>query len=243
MADVRSLLRQERAARQQAKPPKRSAAPAATPTSRKRKAADDEVAERKRTRTEVEAGVPAGFFDEGVANEDRSTPTDPSRTPTDGEAEQPEALPHDMQVPAPQAPPTAADDAELDAFLTDMDQAAEAKRIAARQYASAVVEAAPMTAAELAAQAREDMSTQRGKRDEDMEGEKEDAARALEDEFDEMEGLEERMKKLREQREALRRKLVAVEAQEVVVPTPQLEVEDVSDSEDEGWDDWSFRPS
>lgn len=37
-----------------------------------------------------------------------------------------------------------------------------------------------------------------------MEAEKEDAARALEDEFDEMEGLEERVRRLREKREELR---------------------------------------
>lgn len=61
-----------------------------------------------------------------------------------------------------------------------------------------------MTAAELAAQAREEQSAQRARRDEDMEAEKEEAARALEDEFEEMEGLDERVKKLREQREALR---------------------------------------
>ena len=62
MADVRSLLRQERAARQQ----KPSSTPATAPASKKRKAADDGAIERKRTRTEEAAGVPAGFFDEGA---------------------------------------------------------------------------------------------------------------------------------------------------------------------------------
>jgi hypothetical protein len=245
MADVRSLLRQERAARQQAKPPKRSAAPAAAPTSRKRKAVDDDEAteERKRTRTEEEAGVPAGFFDDGAAHEERSASADASHAAKDAGATHTEAMPHELHVPAPQAPPNAADDAELDAFLNEMDQKAQTQRETARQYAGVVAEAAPMTTAELAAQAREDMSAQRAKRDEEMEGEKEDAARALEDEFDEMEGLEERMKKLREQREALRNKHVVATADDVVVPAPQPEEEDVSDSEDEGWDDWSFRPS
>jgi len=42
-----------------------------------------------------------------------------------------------------------------------------------------------------------------------VEGEKEDAARALEEEFDEMEGLEERVRRLRGMREALRAKKAA----------------------------------
>jgi hypothetical protein len=240
MADVRSLLRQERAARQQAKPPKRSAAPAAAPTSRKRKAADDEVAERKRTRTEEEAGVPAGFFDAGTADEESSVPAEPEQESTDAATMQTDEL----QVPTPQAPPTtAADNAELDAFLDEMEQNAEAQRNTAKRYAGVVAESAPMTAAELAAQAREDMSNQRAKRDEEMEGEKEDAARALEDEFDEMEGLEERIKRLREQREALRSKHATVQVNDIAPPTPQQEEEDVSDSDDEAFDDWSFRPS
>ncbi|KAF2679804.1 hypothetical protein K458DRAFT_422087 [Lentithecium fluviatile CBS 122367] len=242
MADVRSLLRQERAARQQAKPPKRSAAPAAAPVSRKRKAADDEVEERKRTRTEEQAGVPAGFFDGGITNEEDQISADASQTATDLGAMQTDDTPQALEVPTPQADPNAADDAELDAFLNEMSHAAEAQRATAKQYSGAVIEAAPITAAELAAQAREDMSAQRAKRDEEMEGEREDAARALEDEFDEMEGLEERMKRLREQREALRIKHVVAKASDVVLPTPHAEEEE-SNSEEDDWDDWSFRPS
>ncbi|KAK4695176.1 hypothetical protein P7C71_g2518, partial [Lecanoromycetidae sp. Uapishka_2] len=72
---------------------------------------------------------------------------------------------------------------------------------------SATITAAPMTAAEIAAQAREQANTQsKESREVELEGEKEDAARALEEEFDEMEGLEERVRRLREMREALRLK-------------------------------------
>src|SRR5262245_16446111 len=70
MADVRSMLRQERAARQQhSRPVRQSPAPAAAPASKKRKATDDGAdgaEERKRTRTEDAKGVPAGFFDRGM---------------------------------------------------------------------------------------------------------------------------------------------------------------------------------
>ncbi|KAJ4298842.1 hypothetical protein N0V90_004084 [Kalmusia sp. IMI 367209] len=245
MADVRSLLRQQRAARQQAKPPKQPA-----PTSRKRKAADDNAEERKRTRTEESAGVPAGFFDEGATRE-TETEAEVEASTVDPVAGPPAAETGDaLQLPdvaEPALPPAA--DAELDAFMAEMDQAAaETERNTNQQntisYSGAVIEAAPMTAAQLAAQAREEQSAQRARRDEEMEGEKEDAARALEDEFDEMEGLEERVKKLRDQREALRAKHAGTENREedTDLPTTGLDAED-SDSDGEEWDDWRFQPA
>jgi beta-phosphoglucomutase-like phosphatase (HAD superfamily) len=110
-------------------------------------------------------------------------------------------------------------------------------------YAGVVAEAAPMTAAEIAAQAREEQSAQRGKREEELEAEKDDAARLLEDEFEEMEGLEERVRKLREKREALRTAHAQTYTAEVAVPEPPPAEEDESESEDEDWDDWRFRPA
>ncbi|KAF2123866.1 hypothetical protein P153DRAFT_371194 [Dothidotthia symphoricarpi CBS 119687] len=240
MADVRSMLRQQRAARQQAsRPQKTSAAPSTAPTSKKRKAADISVEEeRKRTRTEEDAGVPAGFFDAGATNEEVEEAPQPAVPAQDSEP-QPE--------PAKVAPPPvdAAEEAELDAFLNEMKQ--ERPPAQPTRYSGAVIEAAPMTAAEIAAQAREDQNAQRARRDEEVEGEKEDAARALEDEFDEMEGLEERVKRLREQREAVRSisgQHMAVESN--VSAAPQMEVDEEdgeSESEDEDWDDWRFRPA
>ncbi|KAE8831410.1 hypothetical protein HRS9122_09000 [Pyrenophora teres f. teres] len=203
MADARTLLRQQRAARQQAqKPQKQSAAPATAPVSKKRKASDETVEEeRKRTRTEEEAGVPAGFFDAAATKDDEHVASDPAPTAPEDTAETQPAEP-----PAESKPPLdAAAQAELDAFMEEMNAEKTAPPPPAKPtYSGAVIEAAPMTAAEIAAQAREEHSAQRAKRDEEMEGEKEDAARALEDEFEEMEGLEERVKKLREKREALR---------------------------------------
>lgn len=100
-----------------------------------------------------------------------------------------------------------------------------------------------MTAAELAAQAREEQNAQRARRDEDMDAEKEEAARALEDEFEEMEGLDERVKKLREQREVLRSQSAQLPAPIETSPTQsQLNVEESESEEDEDWDDWRFRP-
>ncbi|KAL8675100.1 MAG: hypothetical protein Q9168_000471 [Polycauliona sp. 1 TL-2023] len=71
--------------------------------------------------------------------------------------------------------------------------------------AAADISAAPMTAAELAAQSREEASRQAKERMEaDLEGEKEDAARQMEEELDEMAELEDRVRRLREKRELLR---------------------------------------
>jgi hypothetical protein len=240
MADARALLRQQRAARKEAqKPQKQSAAPATDPKSKKRKAADESVEERKRTRTEEEAGVPAGFFDAGATQDDEEA----APTPSEQESA---PIPDTQPLEAPKAanpPLDAAAEAELDAFMNEM--AAEKPMPPPRTtYSGAVIEAAPMTAAQISAQAREDQSAQRAKKDEDMEGEKEDAARALEDEFDEMEGLEERVKKLRDQREALRCKSGRPVEAEVVAPAaPQIEEDGDSESEDEDWDDWRFRPA
>ncbi|USP79629.1 hypothetical protein yc1106_06903 [Curvularia clavata] len=242
MADARALLRQQRAARQQAqKPQKPSPAPAAAPTSRKRKAADEVVEERKRTRTDEEeaAGVPAGFFDAGATkDQDEVAPA-----PAEESVPVPDVQP--PQPPAPANPPLdSAAQAELDAFMNEMSTEKAAPPPTKPTYSGAVIEAAPMTAAQLAAQAREEQSAQRAKRDEEIEGEKEDAARALEDEFEEMDGLEERVKRLREQREALRTASGrVVEPEEAVPAATQKDEDDESESEDEDWDDWRFRPA
>ena len=236
MADARTLLRQQRAARDEAKKAqKRSAAPAAAPVSKKRKTEDDGAEERKRTRTEQAAGVPAGFFDAG--------------------AEQEEAQPEEVLEAVPEPPPTEPArpapppldpnaEAELDDFLNEMNKT-PAPQPQPTYASGAVIEAAPMTAAELAAQAREEQSAQRARRDEDMEAEKEEAARALEDEFEEMEGLDERVKKLREQREVLRNQSAQLSAPTETKPAePQLrDEESESEEEDEDWDDWRFRPA
>ena len=236
MADARTLLRQQRAAREQAKKAQKpSAAPAAAPASRKRKAVDDGSEEKKRTRTEEAAGVPAGFFDAGAQ------PEEPQIDEAVGAP--PEPTPAEPQQPAPPTlDPTA--EAELDDFLSEMNK--EAATQPQRNYTSgAVIEAAPMTAAELAAQAREEQSAQRARRDEDMEAEKEEAARALEDEFEEMEGLDERVKRLREQREALRSQSAQRPAPVETLPVPPeaADGESESDDDDEDWDDWRFRPA
>ena len=73
--------------------------------------------------------------------------------------------------------------------------------------AQVTISADPVLAADLAKQdEEEDPASRRERREAELEAEKEDAARALEEEFDEMEGLEERVRKLREKREDLRQR-------------------------------------
>lgn len=236
MADARTLLRQQRAAREQAKKPqKQSVAPASVPVSRKRKAIDEDTGEKKRSRTEQAAGVPAGFFDTGAE------PEEIVEEPQETKASLPtQAIEPQNPVSTPLNP---SDEAELDAFLTEMNK--EPAPQPQHSYASGtVIEAAPMTVAELAAQAREEQNAQRARRDEDMEAEKEEAARALEDEFEEMEGLDERVKKLREQREMLRSQSGQLPAPTETLPMqPQPNAEESESEEDEDWDDWRFRPA
>ena len=71
--------------------------------------------------------------------------------------------------------------------------------------AQATISAAPVSAADLAAQEKEEERISgKERKDLELEAEREDAAKALQDEFDEMEGLEERVRRLREKREEIR---------------------------------------
>ena len=101
--------------------------------------------------------------------------------------------------------------------------------------AGAVIEGAPMTAAEIAAQAREEQSAQRGEREQELEAQKEDAERQLADEFDEMEDLEARLRKLREKREALRTAPAQRTGEEDIVPEANtaIQEDEQSDSDEE----------
>ncbi len=79
------------------------------------------------------------------------------------------------------------------------------RSVASALTEKATIEAAPVSTAELAALGREQQTERPGQRDAEIEAEKEDAARSLEEEFEKMESLEERVRRLREKREALRR--------------------------------------
>jgi hypothetical protein len=114
-----------------------------------------------------------------------------------------------QQIPAEVVPAQAPDQtqtdhqAEMDALEADL-AALERESRANDAVVSNTISAPAQTAEDIAAQAREEQSAQRSRRDIELEEEKEEAARALEEEFAEMQTLENRVKKLREKREMLR---------------------------------------
>lgn len=140
---------------------------------------------------------------------------------------------------------------EWAAFERDVAAPTHRAPLPAAAVAAATISAAPVTADELAAQQqtrKEDQNLE----NEDAEGEREDAARHLEEEFEEMEQLEERVKRLKAKREELRRQHVteeygttnaAVEAQNTTQQEGyESEEEDEADADaDADWDDWRFR--
>lgn len=109
----------------------------------------------------------------------------------------------------------------------------------------ATISAAPLSAAEIAAQDREQASLQKKERMEAViEGEKEDAARRLEDEFEEMAGLEEKLRRLREQREALRKQIKRVDEDARMMSEEGNDADvdhgddSASEDDDDEWDGW-----
>jgi hypothetical protein len=167
-------------------------------------------------------------------------------------------------APAPAPEQTAKDhQAEMDALEADL-AALERETRANDAVVSNTIAAPAQTAEDIAAQAREEQSAQRSQRDIELEEEKEEAARALEEEFAEMQTLENRVKKLREKREMLRAgkmdqategAMTAVVAgggrgstdqivrpvQHEQEPATNGEVDDEDeDDDDDEFDDWTF---
>jgi zinc finger protein 830 len=218
--------------------------------SNKRKADDSEERVRKRSRAD---SLPEGFFDQGAPDDSETIAPQKSTTPPI--AGQEIQLPSRPATPlkAPEvtiAPkPAVVDEDEWAAFEADI-AAAEASTVE-----DAVISAPAISAAELAAKSREEEITQRKERQEaELEGDKEDAARKLEDEFEEMEALEERIRKLKEKREALRLKdtggntlVSSVPAEmpasksDTAVVNGDMEDEEDDDEDDDDWDGFRLK--
>ncbi|KAF2860620.1 hypothetical protein K470DRAFT_69032 [Piedraia hortae CBS 480.64] len=105
----------------------------------------------------------------------------------------------------------------------------------------ATISAKPLSAEEIAAKATEEQSQQRTKTDLDIEGEREDALRAIEEELDTMEILDLRVKKLKERRAKLMKsKEVEVDEKAEVEDDKQDEDQDVDDNSDDPFHDWDL---
>jgi hypothetical protein len=198
---------------------------------KKRKASEDEDTIRKRTK--AANGLPEGFFDGGEDPEPEAEPP-ANPTPPTNEIQIPSrpATPLKPVADIPKRPDV--DEDEWAAFEADI----AAAEVPTTNYDDGVISAPAMSAAELAAKEKEEDNKRKRERHEaELEGDKEDAARKLEDEFEEMESLEQRVKRLREKREALRKKESVVELAPTTIPETNIDVEDDDDDDDEDDDD------
>jgi zinc finger protein 830 len=201
---------------------------------KKRKASEDE--DRIRKRTKGASGSPAELSDTSETPAPEMRPIKP--------------LKNTIQIPSRPATPLksaetkpktpAVDEDEWAAFEADI---AAAEAPVANTYDEGVISAPAISAAELAAKDKEEENRRkREKQDAELEGDKEDAAKRMEDELEEIEGLEQRVKKLKEMREALRskNKSGAVELQTAPPPAEGLPKDKAGagdDEEDEEDDD------
>ena len=239
-------MRAERLRISTSKPPERPTTWEVSNGSKKRKASEGEGDSRKRTKPILDS--PGSFFDDiNETSKDASTEDVQATSDAPIKTTPPTTTLPSHTVSAPPVP-SQIDEDEWAAFERDVATPPPDTGLPSALTAEATITAAPITAAELAAQSKEAANIQsKERREAEIEGEKEDAARALEEEFDEMEGLEERVRRLREMREELRRKQ-AREREEGVkigeeidegVRDEKDEVDEASDDEEEAVDvDW-----
>jgi hypothetical protein len=278
MADVRSLLRNELASR------RGTSQTGSTPNrvTKKRKVDPTESATRKKVRhTDPE---------QLLANAQILPPSAQIVAEAEEEEDDVEALPQDVMstdntptqldiveetvetttqvlettsIPPAEAPavPQAVDEDEWAAFEREV---AAPTRVTPQKpaalAAAATISAAPITTEELAALQQKENEEMRRNREAEAEGEREDAARFLEEEFDEMEQLEERVRRLKQMREQLRMKRATdsaepIQVDEAAAPPEQAakaalngdksedEEDDDDDDDDDDWDNWRFRYS
>ncbi|KAI0193102.1 hypothetical protein F4808DRAFT_442473 [Astrocystis sublimbata] len=149
-----------------------------------------------------------------------------------------------------QAPNGAVNDDEWAAFEAEMAELeTPAPQPSTAIHTDAVISAPAMTTAQLAAKSQEEENERRKRAAEvEMADEREDATRALEDEFDEMAELEARVRKLKERRETLRKESVMNLQQQAAVTNKSqnangkengnnVDDEDESEDDEDGWDD------
>ncbi|KAI9370043.1 hypothetical protein BJX61DRAFT_112372 [Aspergillus egyptiacus] len=278
MADVRSMLRNELASRR-GSPQTGSSTP--NRITKKRKVDPTDSHTRKKVRhasseqphANTQIRPPSAQLIAEEEEDDVGTlPQDVMKTDTPTQAEITEeptgTTTETLETPSiPPAEPAVVtnqtiDEDEWAAFEREVVAPTRAPQKPAAVAAGATISAAPISTEELAALQEREKETMRRNREAEAEGEREDAARFLEEEFDEMEQLEERVRRLKQMREQLRAKRGAESSDmdesaspAVVPPEPtahaaddtsandqdeENEDEDEDDIDDE-WDNWRFR--
>ncbi|KAJ5090058.1 hypothetical protein N7532_008742 [Penicillium argentinense] len=252
MSDVRSLLRNELASRKGSSPNT-----AGNRISKKRKVDNGDGVMRKKLRStdletvqaaanaqDVESPSAEGAASDEVLNDREEQNTAGPEPPL--QIHQQTTLP--LGQPTPSAPAMQAsntvDEDEWAAFEREVAEPSRAPQVPAALAANATVSAAPLTNEELAALGQRQTASTVRAREAELEGEREDAARFMEDEFDEMEQLEQRVRKLKQMREELRHKRAQDESRDQLMVLDEQQEAEESDSdedEDEEWDDWRFK--
>lgn len=280
MADVRSLLRSELASRKgspQTGPStpnrvtkKRKVDPADAITRKKIRHTDPDVLASPSVQVRPSNTQAVGEDDaEPVPPQDLMKtepdetvpvgPQDITKGDEEGRTTQHTEVPSILITPTTQS----VDEDEWAAFEREVVAPTRVPQRPAALAAAATISAAPISTEELAAlREKEGNESQRRNREAEVEGEREDAARFLEEEFDEMEQLEERVRRLKSMREQLRSKRVSeggkgdeavaldkgsAPAGESASPDIKRDEEEADEDEndddeaDDDWDNWRFR--
>ncbi|KAE8376237.1 hypothetical protein BDV26DRAFT_282792 [Aspergillus bertholletiae] len=271
MADVRSLLRNELASRKGSNQTARAATTTPNRVTKKRKVDPEDDLTRKKMRHAIanadsrSANIrtvqppSAQSLDEDIELSERDIAG--PEPPSEEEVETVPAQSSDQQSGEKAASnttteqPKTIDEDEWAAFEREVAAPTRAPQAPSAVAAQATISAAPISAEQLAAQQERENDTIARGREAEAEGEREDAARFLEDEFDEMEQLEERVRRLKHKREELRN-MRATGAKEddlmdglVSAATMSKDHEkdredeenDDDDDDDDDWDNWRFR--
>lgn len=259
MADIRTLLRSELATR---KNPAQTGSTGNRVT-KKRKVDNGEDLTRKKLRPDgrtaqqeasdaIQSPSARAIDGDEVDEEETAGPDLPEESTGDGEAGQ---VTQETDEHAPTQEPQSVDEDEWAAFEREVVAPSRVPQAPAALAAPATISAAPMSAEQIAEQQGREKQAMRT-REAQTEGEREDAARFLEDEFDEMEQLEERVRRLKQKREELRAKHASEEiesrpgdevpppesdGQGVNAPGAKDDNDDDEDDDDDEWDDWRFR--
>jgi hypothetical protein len=248
MADVRSLLRSELASRKGTSQPNT----AGNRITKKRKVDSADGVMRKKIRAaELDAQSTSGdTLTEQIIEETEQVengvagPEAPVHSEQDIVVSAAEPAEESTTAPPPDTSMTIDED-EWEAFEREVAAPTRVPHAPAAVAAEATISAAPVTAEELAAQQDRAKASTARSREAELEGEREDAARLLEEEFDEMDQLEERVRRLKQKREELRKQRVEDPSQDESMGSGTVE-QDAAESEseedeDEDWDDWRFK--
>ncbi|KAJ5316991.1 hypothetical protein PENANT_c030G07662 [Penicillium antarcticum] len=253
MADIRSLLRSELASRKGTSQPNTTG----NRVTKKRKVDSGDGLMRKKLRaadldaiqsTSGAASTEQISDDEGSAQvEDVAGPEPPVDGPEDV-VEETHFAEETITTAPPQPQAMAIDEDEWAAFEREVAAPSRVPQAPAALAAEATISAAPITTEELAAQQAREKAAATQNRDAELEGEREDAARFMEEEFDEMDQLEERVRILKQKREELRKKRAEDQARDEAMGSASAEQDsaesdndDDDDDDDEDWDDWRLK--